>query len=180
MLIAYPGCFLIKACSSTCSSPHPPSVFPATCLKQLHMGEHPWWRRRGRRHLSLRASRQHVTEPLSPGNSLNPVVMFRSPPLLYGMNKYLIFISLRAALSGPSPKPDLAAVLPFNAPKHLMHVRRATVEQRSSELQQVFIRALPNWAVTLALCCIGQCQASVQKSDVEPGFICILESENGD
>lgn len=89
--------------------------------------------------MSLRASRQHVTEPLSPGNSLNPVVMFRSPRLLYVMDKYLIFISLTAVLSGPLPKLDLAAML-----KHLMHVRRATVEQRSSELQQVFIRALPN------------------------------------
>lgn len=38
---------------------------------------------RGRRHLSLCGSRQHVTDSLSPGNSVNQVVMFRSTHLLW-------------------------------------------------------------------------------------------------
>lgn len=126
--------------------PHPPpaTVFPATCLKQLHMGEHPWWRRRGRRHLSLCASRQHVTEPLSPGSSVNPVVMFRSPHLLSVIDKYWIFLSYSVAFI--KTRLTIASVL-------ICHNTSCDGQQLSAgapPLQETSA-ALPNQAVTLAL-----------------------------
>lgn len=56
-------------------------------FKQSHMGEHQWLGLRGGwgtgvGHMSLCGSRQLVTDSLSPGNSVNRAVMFRSTHLL--------------------------------------------------------------------------------------------------
>lgn len=147
-VIACSGCFLVKACSGDLylPPPHlpPATVFPATCLKQLHMGEHPWWTRRGRRHLSLCASRQHVTEPLSPGSSVNPVVMFRSPHLLSVIDKYLIFPGYSVACI----KDETHLCFCCNMLRCLMTGN--SLSAGAGSLSEASA-ALPNQAVTLAL-----------------------------